>query len=89
MARFVVKDNKAFFAIGSGLFLVTTLVTATLQSSSDGYDIVGFPVIFYSYTAGKCLQCTTYWNWIAFLVDFVCCLLASWLLIKAMRFALN
>jgi hypothetical protein len=89
MARFVAKDNKPFFAIGSGLFLLVTFVTAAFQAASDGYDIIGFPVVFYSHTAGKCLQCTTYWNWTAFLADFGIYLLTSWLLIKAVRFALN
>jgi len=87
MARFVAKNNKAFFAIGSGLFFIATIITATFQSASDGYDIVGFPVVFYSRTAGKCLQCATYWSWVAFTIDAACCLIANWLLTKAVRLA--
>ena len=39
-------------------FITISLVTSTFQSSSDGYDIIGFPLVFYKNLGGKCIDCT-------------------------------
>ena len=33
--------------------IALTYLSATLESQSDGWDIVGFPFLFYKYTAAK------------------------------------
>lgn len=56
------------------LFVVVSLVTASLHSTSDGYDLIGFPFLFYSNTSGKCNDCNNWFRPVMAFLDLVCCL---------------
>ncbi len=38
-------------------FFIVNISTSTFKSSSDGYDKIGFPFVFYQKLGGKCIDC--------------------------------
>ncbi len=39
------------------IFVALTLLTMKNEAAADGYDLYGFPFVYYDHFAGKCFDC--------------------------------
>ena len=69
--------------LGLMLFVVVTALTMRFEAMSDGYTMIGFPVIFLQYTEGKCVACAQFFKWYALSVDLFIALAFAYDCLKA------
>jgi hypothetical protein len=54
-----VNKTKATF-LGLFIWIIITIIFSKSDAASDGYDLIGFPIYFYSLFSGKSTDPTAY-----------------------------
>ncbi len=66
-------------------FILFALLFAKFESMSDGYTIIGFPLIFIKYSEGKCYDCDNYFKPAFMLLDYLLSFVAAYLTLYAYK----
>ena len=81
----MIKKHWVPFVISSIAFVVITMLTSQFKSARDGFDIVGFPWVYYVHNPWVKYPNATKINYLILLLDFLIIAIPVWAIVFYVR----